>query len=400
MNQKTKHILISVLLLSVFLFTAFSSSCGARKTEPAQTVETVSETVTEKNTEAIAESANETTPEAPDESASGQTEAPTTETAPETAPGLNISISLAEAFGEESLTEGTLSPDEIGFYFWDWETDPRIEVLPREEVLAWHAAQRTLPRPHYFESELPESFRELYPFLDYAYVHSYSRVCIPTTEFPYSDFSYGWKYLPMTYNVNNEKLSAALSGAFELESGEKLQYITIVINGMDWFGRGSEYLEAMAAAEALVAEIPEGSSEYDKALYLYRWLTENVSFYDGDYYSGDWNLLYDALIRKKTVCAGFVEAMDVLYNLAGIECFMVGGSVYVNDCWSTHVWNAAKVDGEYYLFDALMDAETPPSKYSYFGVSEETVNSTYPRSMAGGSEKYCPSCTRDLPLPE
>ena len=333
-------------------------------------------------------------------SAPEQTPAPTPAPTSEPTPEPDRSIRLAAAFGDDGLTEGILSPKEVGFYFRDLDAAPRIEVLPREEVLAWHAAQKTLPRPRFFEDRLPEYFRELYPYLDYAYVHSYSRVCIPTAEFSFSNFSNGWKYLPLTYNINNERLSAFLAGIFEPEGGGKLEYLTVVINGMDWYGRGSEYLEAMAAAEALAADIPEWSSEYDKALYLYGWLTENARFDEGDYYSGDWNLLYDALIRKKTVCAGFVEALDVLYNLAGLECFLVGGSVKVNGVWSGHLWNAAKVDGEYYLFDATMDAGKPPSDYSFFGVSEETMQSVYPRALMGGAEEYCPACTRDLPLPD
>ena len=69
-----------------------------------------------------------------------------------------MEISLAAPFGEDSLTEETLSPDEIGFYYWYWdcEMEPRIEILPRGEVLAWHAAQETLPSPRFFESCLPE----------------------------------------------------------------------------------------------------------------------------------------------------------------------------------------------------------------------------------------------------
>lgn len=319
---------------------------------------------------------------------------------PTSTPEPDRSISLSAAFGDETLNEGSLSPDEIGFYFCDGETEARIAIVSREEVLAWHAAQKTLPRPRFFESYLPEKFSELYPFLDYAYVHSFSRVCIPTARFAFSDFSTGWKYLPLTYNVNNERLSAFRAAVFDSDGGEKLEYVTVVINGMDWYGRGNEYTEAMAAAEALVESIPEGSGEYEKALYLYRWLTENVSFYQGDYYTGDWNLLYDALIRKQTVCAGYVEALDVLYNLAGIECFMVGGSIYVNDAWGKHVWNAARIDGDYYLFDATLDAGIPASQYRFFGVSAKTIQSVYPHTMISGTDAYLPPCTNDLPLPE
>ena len=366
------------LLLIALLLAALPAGCGRKAAEPAPEPDPI--------VGSVPEAAPDPTPE------------PAPDPTPEPSPAPERDISLAAAFRDDSL-EGSRSPDRIGFYFCDGETAARIETLPREEVLAWHAAQKTLPRPRFFEDYLPESFREIYPFLDYAYMHSYSRVCIPTDSFPYSDFSAGWRYLPLTYNVNNERLSANLAAVFDLEDGRKLQYITIVINGMDRFGRGSEYQEAMAAAQALAAGVPEGSSQQETALYLYRWLTENVSFYEGDYYGGEWDLLYDALIRRQTVCAGYVEALDVLFNLAGIDCFMVGGSLYVNEYWSSHVWNAANVDGEYYLFDATLDAGVPASDYRFFGVSEDTMQAVYPRMLLGGSEKYCPPCLRDLPRP-
>ena len=59
----------------------------------------------------------------------------------------------------------------------------------------------------------------------------------------------------------------------------------------------------------------------------------------------------------------------------------------------------AKIDGEYYQFDATWDAGVPPELYSFFGVSSETLQSYYPRLIRGYADEYCPPCTEDLPLP-
>ena len=175
----------------------------------------------------------------------------------------------------------------------------------------------------------------------------------------------------------------------------------VTLPGMDYRGHMSEYLQAVAAAREIVAGMPEGMGEYEKALYLYQWLTENVRYDRNDYYEGAWTLLYDTLVKRETVCAGYAEALYVLYNLAGIECFTVSG--YLNDPLNGgagHIWNVAKIDGEYYQFDSTWDEGVPPEGYHFFGVSADRLQLYYPRHVETLAEEYCPACTKSLPLPD
>lgn len=319
---------------------------------------------------------------------------------PEPSPEPDRSLSWARAFRSSKLPEGRLTPEEIAFYVPDEEGGASVVNVRKEEVLAWWNEQESLPRTRFFEQFMPENLAELFPVLDYAMAHGYSRASVPTTAFCGQDVVFAAKYLRLTYRINASGIGALSVASFDLEDGQTLQYVLVTLPGMDARGRMSEYIQSIAAAREIVAGIPEGSSEYDKALCLYNWLTENVRYDYDDYYDGQWTLLYDALVKKRTVCAGYAEALYVLYNLAGIECFTIEGYLSTPEGGGGHIWNVAKIDGEYYQFDATWDEGVTPEEYRFFGVSEETLQSYYQRHVETLAEEYCPPCTKDLPLPE
>ncbi len=329
-----------------------------------------------------------------------ETSAPTPEPTP--APTPDCSLSWAKAFRDDSLPEGSVSPEEIAFFATDEEGQPEIVNVRKEEVRNWWDEQESLPRTRYFERLMPETLQELYPILDYAVAHSYSRFCVPTADFTSTDVGDGKKLLMQTFLINNSGISAENCGSFDLGGGRTLQYILLTLNGMNSHGNMSEYQQSIARAREIVAEIPEGSGDYDKILYLYRWLTDHVTYYSGnsanDYYENEWNLLYDTLVRNETVCAGYAEALYVMSNLAGVECINIWGNLNMGGEWSAHIWNAAKIDGVFYLFDATWDAGRQPEYYSFFGVSRETMDSYYRRLVLAPSEENIPPCTEELPL--
>ena len=339
------------------------------------------------------------TPEHAPASTPEQTPDPTPEPTPDPTPEPDRDLSWARAFRDETLPEGGLSPEEIAFCFTDEEENSLVVNVSRDELLAWWNDQETLPRSSYYEQFMPESLHELYPALDYAMAHGCSRFCIPSTGFTPTDVAVGKKCLKWMYRVNNRVVSAESCGCFDLGEGRTLQYILVTLQGMDAPALRNEYREAISRAREIVAGIPDGSSDSEKILYLYSWLTEHVSYDFDEYYESEWNLLYDTLVKNKTVCAGYAEALYVLSNLAGIECITIRGSVNSGQGWARHIWNAAKIDGEYYQFDATWDTGLPPEQYCFFGVSESTMQLYYPRLIQEPPEEYRPSCTKDLPIP-
>ena len=312
----------------------------------------------------------------------------------------SLDLSWAQAFRSSKLPEGSLSPEEIAFYSVDDDGAVSIVNVPKTEVYQSVESMGALPRTRYYEQFMPEQLESLYPVLDYAMAHDYCRFSIPTTQFNGQDIAFSAQYLRLTYRINNTGIGALSVTSRELPDGETLDYVLVTLPGMDSRGRMAQYRQALARAREIVAEIPEGAGEYDKALYLYQWLTDNVRYDYNDYYDSDWTLLYDTLIRKRTVCAGYAEALYVLYNLAGIECFTVDGYLNRPDGDGYHIWNVARIDGTYYQFDATWDEGVEPGWYRFFGVSDARLQSYYPRHIETLAEEYCPACVEELPLPD
>ena len=328
--------------------------------------------------------------------------APTTEPSPaptpEPTPEPRRELSWARAFRDESAPAGSITPEEIAFRCTNEKGEQTIINVPCAQVSDWWEQQETLPRSRYFEQFMPEALRALYPVLDYAMAFGYSSFCVPSTGFTPTDVAVGKFYLLWMYRINGSIINAENVGSFDLGGGQTLQYILITLRGINRSG-SDQYRQAIALAREIVAGIPEGSGESERMLYLYNWLTENVSYDDGDYYGSEWNLLYDTLVLKKTVCAGYAEALYVLCNLAGIECITVMGSLYDGQNWEGHAWNAAKIDGDFYHFDSTWDTGRTPEHYRFYGVSDDTLQSYAPRLVQGPPEESRPQCGKDLPIP-
>ncbi len=363
------------LFLVLLLLGGILSGCGgapASQTEPA-----ASAAETTENTSAI----------------------PTAEASTEADPDLP-SISWSTAFHDSSVPEGTLTADCVAFLRKSGDGSVQIDNVPRQEVCA-NQPER-LPRTHFFEQYMPQELNdELLPILDYAVANGYSRFCFPATSVTYSMVKQSTRYLSYTYDINSQsRIDPLTIRRFPQEDGE-LNFLMITICGMEKGNTIELYREGLAAAKAIVDAIPEGLDEQGKMLYLYRYLTDNVVYDDDNYYANrDWCLLYDTLVLHSTVCAGYAEALYVLCNLAGIECFNVTGEVGELLLSSgLHVWNVARINGQYYEFDATWDTGCLPSEYSYYGMSEAYSQANHTRNMRAFDQEFCPPRPEEL-LPE
>ena len=333
-----------------------------------------------------------------------QTEPPATEAADpqDTADPDLPSISWAAAFRTNNVPEGSVAADSIAFLRSNSDGTMTVENVSIAEVLA--AKQERMPRSHYFEQYMPQVLiDELLPALDYATSHGFSRLCIPTTGFNYGTVEQAGRYLTRTYWINECKIGALSVRDLEQEDGSTLHFMLITIGGMEARGVMDLYLEGMAAAEDIVDGMPKDLDEAEKMLYLYRWVADRVRYNnieDPDaYYTGNWCMLYDALVNHSTVCAGYSEALYVLCNLAGIDCIPMDGFVNAALGADSHAWNAARIDGTYYQFDATWDESFPPADYAYYGMSDEYCMENHTEYLTSFCEEYQPPCPEDL-LPE
>lgn len=64
---------------------------------------------------------------------------------------------------------------------------------------------------------------------------------------------------------------------------------------------------------------------------------------------------YELFLNGKGSCWARADAFTYLCQLAGYDCFRVGGDVKDGDEWYGHEWNMIKVDGKWYYVDVTYD---------------------------------------------
>lgn len=165
-----------------------------------------------------------------------------------------------------------------------------------------------------------------------------------------------------------------------------------------WPEKQADYTLLLRAVEEVERTygLTSASSDYDKALAAYRYLTENYTY---DYYmmsqSGNDlvhmfdSVLYPAEINymltyHKGVCFEYALTYQALCYVLGLDCYVVSGSA-----GGPHAWNIVQVDGQWYQADATWDAGK--STYHYFLVSDQTMGS---RTVDQGYYDY-PACPYD-----
>lgn len=120
-------------------------------------------------------------------------------------------------------------------------------------------------------------------------------------------------------------------------------------------GQWEKKLEAIDEAKRVVNELPTGLSKKEKAERLYRYVSEEVKYkeYKNLEVMEVRPYLYDALVKKKSHCDGFTNALALLYRVAGIaslEKTYTSGTDEVG-----HTWNMFEIDGKWYNADAVSD---------------------------------------------
>lgn len=157
--------------------------------------------------------------------------------------------------------------------------------------------------------------------------------------------------------------------------------------------------EIQAAADAILAGIDSGVSDYDKVKYVYETLIRSTDY---DLNAEDNQNIYSVFVHHLSVCQGYAKATQYLLNKLGVECTLVLGTVETGE---GHAWNLVNVDGDYYYVDTTWgdvsyqteesDSQEsaqmvmPEINYDYLNVTSEELLRTH---IIGG-EVPMPVCT-------
>lgn len=128
-------------------------------------------------------------------------------------------------------------------------------------------------------------------------------------------------------------------------------------------------------------KISSYSSEYEKVLAIYNWITKNVS-YDVNAQSNIDKLKYcqtinSALVDKSSVCGGFANTFQYLCKLADINCLTVTGKTS-KTANGFHAWNVVQVNNQWYYCDSTWDAGKTQQNFSWFLKGNDVFSSRVP----------------------
>lgn len=271
--------------------------------------------------------------------------------------------------------------------------------LGKEEVLGY-SSKYSDTMTGYFKEQLDENETYIYNAFMYASENGYSDIFLPEEvfgngsndrlqelEYVITFLSCDSPFVAHNYTTNNK-----LVGNIEQFAGKSYHHIQLETLGEEYKSRREAAYEK---AKSVVASIPQDyNTDKQKAQYLYNYVAEN-SVYVTDGYSTRNIPVADLLIDGKAICDGYADTVTMLFNMAGIETASANG---VNtETNQGHTVNFAKLDGEYYYFDASADSIINEKGFRpafYFGMSWEEVSDSF--TFAAEFENRCPKAEKSL----
>ncbi len=160
--------------------------------------------------------------------------------------------------------------------------------------------------------------------------------------------------------------------------------------------RDAMKVQLSEAADAIIAGIPEGSSDYGRIKYVYEYLIDSVDYVSE---SRDNQNIQSALLYKASVCAGYSRAFQYVLHRMGMFCTYVSGSIAGG---GDHAWNIVRIGDQYYNVDVtwgdpvFVNASEGTDRYgvmnyTYLCCTDTELSATHTAKAAVS----LPSCTDD-----
>lgn len=125
-------------------------------------------------------------------------------------------------------------------------------------------------------------------------------------------------------------------------------------NSVDYYGDAMPTAtpEIEETIEEVRAAALEAGGEYETALYIHKWLIDNVEYSNtSGHYEAD-----SALSEGLAVCSGYAEAFNTLCRACGIESISVHGYAAAQPInGREHSWNCVRLGGSWYHVDVTKD---------------------------------------------
>lgn len=147
-----------------------------------------------------------------------------------------------------------------------------------------------------------------------------------------------------------------------------------------------EYSERKAeldgVCEKILSSLQKPEDEWQTEKDIHDYIVENCEYkiVESEHV---YSSAYGALVNGEAACEGYSKAAKLLLDMAGIESSVVSGiSRGFDGEYDPHMWNAVKINGNFYYLDCTWD--DPVSNdgaeyvtYTYFNVSDDMISSTH-----------------------
>jgi len=251
---------------------------------------------------------------------------------------------------------------------------------------------KSISQDKYAYNTLDDETKVVYDEILYTIVHRKKEAQLATTDIDQMELA----YLAVRYDYCN---------LFWLEQFSYITYnrddeITAIVITPEYSMTSEEQKETQkqidAEADRMLADAPKDGSDYDKALYVFDKLIDEVDYVED---SEDNQNIISVFLNHETICQGYAYATQYLLEKLGIPCTTVIGNVTDGP----HAWNLVKLDGAYYYIDTTWgnsqyfsrqsdQTEAVVSKYvdyNYFGATTADIM----QSHTPDSRIPLPECT-------
>ena len=99
--------------------------------------------------------------------------------------------------------------------------------------------------------------------------------------------------------------------------------------------------------DALIERATEKTSILDQERLIHDYLCKSAIYEETALDQSAWSCLVD----RKTVCAGYTRAFQILMNELGVPCYMVIGDMVTEEKTERHAWNIVKLVDSFYAVD-------------------------------------------------
>ena len=142
-----------------------------------------------------------------------------------------------------------------------------------------------------------------------------------------------------------------------------------------------------AAVEEIISEIRQKSgvqelSDYNKAVLIYDWLCEHITYDDSSYDNEQSYSAYGALVSGVTRCQGYALAFYRLAREMGLDSRIIAGEICSDSSYFDHAWNAFRYGESWYYADPTLGAQAindsdAKAKYAFFMLPDDEFGAIY-----------------------